>query len=590
LFETNPSLKYSDIWRRVRAKLRGVVYLSLTCHNLRQFGTSANLKDGGRRYRPNLTQLLRERQDNWSLVVKVVDPVCVLLPSSTFKQVWNAFIVALLAYTATVMPYHMAFIETNSTGAWFIIDTVIDVCFFLDIIVIFFSAYEENDGSIVTAHRRIAWKYLRTWFFIDLIAVFPFELLERDSSEDSVSSSGGYKHLLRLIRLPRLYRIIRIVRLLKFARKNRENELLEKLQDLFQLNTGFVRSLTFVVTLLTVVHIAGCLWFMLARLEGFLPDSWITRSQLLDRSTDEQYIASVYWAFTTLCSVGYGDITPLTEAERLFCLFWMMVGVSFNSFTIGSLTSILTVLNSNNDLNMKLNAVEQLAREAKLKRGLTRKLREAVKLSAKKTQLGTVDRQGMFNALPKQLRYSLAKNMYESAAGRIPFFKGRSPEFIASVIPHLKFSYLEAEKYIYREGDDSDEIYFLYKGRVDFVNSVRLIPFKTMLEGSYFGDIEVIDRTKRICSSRGQTDCEMLVLELSVRTTQRFKELKEDFPEVSEEMQELARIRKDKLLQAQRDVVEAMNTIFKSCRSSSKELRKARQTGLNVSRTDSMSV
>jgi hyperpolarization activated cyclic nucleotide-gated potassium channel 1 len=566
------------------------VYLSLICIDLRQYGTSANLKDSCKRYKSNLTLLLRKMQDKRPVEGRVVQPVCMLLPSSTFKQVWNAFVVVLLIYTATVMPYHMAFVETQSTGQWFIIDAVIDVSFFLDIIVVFFSAYEEDDGSIVTDRRRIAWNYLTTWLIIDCIAVFPFELLESGSSEVSVSSSGGYKHLLRLMKLPRLYRLIRIVRLLKFASKNKASDFMERLQDLLQLNTGFVRTSTFVVTLLTVVHIAGCLWFMLAKLEGFHPDSWVTRSDLLDRSRDEQYIASIYWAFTTLCTVGYGDITPLTEAERLFGIFWMMVGASFNSFTIGSLTSILSVLNSsNNDLNMKLNAVEQLAREAKLKRSLTRKLREAVKLNAKKTQLGTVDKKEMYDALPKKLRYLLAKNMYESAAGRIPFFKGRSPEFIASVIPHLKFSYLEAEKSIYREGDDSDEIYFLYRGRVDFVNSVRVIPFKTMLEGSYFGDIEVIDRTKRICSSRSQTDCELLVLELSVRTTQRFKELKEDFPEVWEEMKELASIRRDKLLQDQRDVVEALNRTVRKCRSSMKMLRKAEQA-LNVSRTDSLSV
>lgn len=33
-----------------------------------------------------------------------------------------------------------------------------------------------------------------------------------------------------------------------------------------------------------------------------------------------QYVASMYWAFTTLTTVGYGDISAKTVAERIYAI------------------------------------------------------------------------------------------------------------------------------------------------------------------------------------------------------------------------------------------------------------------------------
>ena len=50
---------------------------------------------------------------------------------------------------------------------------------------------------------------------------------------------------------------------------------------------------------------------------------------------------SVYWAFQTVTTVGYGDIAITRPEEYGLALIWMVFGVTVYSFTVGSVTSII---------------------------------------------------------------------------------------------------------------------------------------------------------------------------------------------------------------------------------------------------------
>jgi CRP-like cAMP-binding protein len=60
-----------------------------------------------------------------------------------------------------------------------------------------------------------------------------------------------------------------------------------------------------------------------------------------------EYLAALYWAMTTLTTVGYGDIIPTTNVERAYCILSMVIGGGFYGYVVGSITSVV----ASDDLN-----------------------------------------------------------------------------------------------------------------------------------------------------------------------------------------------------------------------------------------------
>lgn len=54
-----------------------------------------------------------------------------------------------------------------------------------------------------------------------------------------------------------------------------------------------------------------------------------------------QLIVLVYWSFTTLTTVGFGDYSPRSETERLFTVLVFLAGVSMFSYIMGNFIEML---------------------------------------------------------------------------------------------------------------------------------------------------------------------------------------------------------------------------------------------------------
>ena len=71
-------------------------------------------------------------------------------------------------------------------------------------------------------------------------------------------------------------------------------------------------------------------------------NNWITVGGYMDYSDADLYVVGFYFTVTTIVTVGYGDVTPKNNAERIFCVILMLIGVISFSFITSTLTSIIS--------------------------------------------------------------------------------------------------------------------------------------------------------------------------------------------------------------------------------------------------------
>lgn len=101
----------------------------------------------------------------------------IIYPENSYKNGWDLFIGLILIVSCTVTPYHIAFYKYDDPlGAWEVINVIFDITFAVDIIASFVSSYYDEDFYVVDDLKIISCNYLRTWFIIDIVAIFPFDI------------------------------------------------------------------------------------------------------------------------------------------------------------------------------------------------------------------------------------------------------------------------------------------------------------------------------------------------------------------------------------------------------------------------------
>ena len=88
-----------------------------------------------------------------------------------------------------------------------------------------------------------------------------------------------------------------------------------------------------------LAHIFGSGFHFLADSEE-APINWITNKNLKNATFFTHYINSVYYAFITMITVGYGDITPITNAEKIYVIFFTLISCGVFAYSVNTIGSI----------------------------------------------------------------------------------------------------------------------------------------------------------------------------------------------------------------------------------------------------------
>jgi len=223
-----------------------------------------------------------------------------------------------------------------------------DGLFLVDILINFCSAIENEGYQIIDGRKAIAILYMKSWFIIDFVAIVPFDLL--------LQGSSSANSLIRVTRIGKLYKLVKITRLVRLIKViKQQGKIFDRLNDIFKIGEGFERLLFSLLLFLMLCHFMACVWVFTADMsvdelqheehDEMIEDS-TTTNWIIDGSFDTNvstlYITAFYFTVTTITTVGYGDISGVNSTERVICIFLMILGVLFFSFSSGTLTSIIT--------------------------------------------------------------------------------------------------------------------------------------------------------------------------------------------------------------------------------------------------------
>jgi hypothetical protein len=514
--EKEPGSKYADVWSRARVKLRGFMRILRMMQEKRR-----DAKKNTKTFHRDLTGSLYLTQTINGPVFgdePLLEPVPfgIIHPEGKPKLIWNLIMAILLIYTAIVMPYTLVFVDSTGFDTWSITDIILDVLFFADFVINCTTAVYDNEGKLVSKYSKILWQYLKTWMLLDIASFFPFDFIS-PSSNNSNYTSSDYNNFFRLFRIPKLYRLFRISRLFKLFKHYRNSEILDSIQEFLSIKHSMMKLITTSISILLCVHIFACFWYYIAKIEDCNPNTWVGSLSLQDQGNMFLYITSVYWAITTLCTVGYGDIHAVSTLEKLFSICWMVFAIYVLSFVIGSLSSMLNSIDTKeNILVNKLAIIDEFSKEANLDKKLTSKLRHALKYSTEKTGFNWIDKQNLFNELPKQLRFEVSMAMHKGAAKCIDFLRDKDSVLVSSIVPFLQPIFIQAEEFIYKKGEYAEEIYFITKGRIVYTYAKTNIELQSIQLGDYFGDIEVALEVFRKCSAKAARNSELLIMNKQV--------------------------------------------------------------------------
>ena len=409
-----------------------------------------------------------------------------IYPNNQLYQMWNWLIVALLLYTAILIPVQICFPSDFSVN-WVFFDTSIDFLFALDMFINFNKAYNDDYSRLITNKKEIAKHYLKSWFLIDLLSCLPIQI-----TQTSVISNSNY-----YLRILRFHRVYRIVSLLKFLRLIKTSYYAKKFFVLLKISLLPVKISILLLATWLFVHNLGCIWILISEVEDLTYNNWYIRMGMDNYSSIDVYICAVYYVFTTITTIGYGDIVPVTNPEKIFAILLMGLGIGFYSIVIANLNSTLTSIDGKTMLlRSKTAFLIEFSSAVKLPTPTSNKIKDYIVLNADKHYYSFNDLD-FLRDIPFALRENLSNHLHKTLVENIYFFKEKSSEFLSAVVPRLrKFVYV-ARDIIYSKGDQADEIFFINQGRVLF-QTLHEITFRSYSQGSYFGEIEVLEGTPRI--------------------------------------------------------------------------------------------
>ncbi|XP_029980828.1 potassium voltage-gated channel subfamily H member 8 [Sphaeramia orbicularis] len=467
----------------------------------------------------------------------------ILLHYGTFKAGWDWLILLATFYVAVTVPYNVCFTvvggrDEGSTSAPrsppSVGDILVEILFILDIVLNFRTTFVSTSGQVVYDARSICVHYVTTWLFVDLIAALPFDLLYAFN----VSVYFGV-HLLKTVRLLRLLRLLQ-----KLERYSQYSAVvLTLLMSMFALlahwmacvwyfigrkeiegpgswDVGWLHELakrlgtpylmspfsTLIPTSVSSLPANSSQWNVSGS-EVSGQTSWNSSQYYGNMSGGDavtgtgtgsggsgvlgggpsmrsSYVTSLYFALSSLTSVGFGNVSANTDSEKIFSICTMLIGALMHAAVFGNVTAIIQRMYSRRSLyHTRTKDLKDFIRVHRLPKALEQRMLECFQTTWSVNN--GIDVSELLKDFPDELRADIAMHLNKELL-QLPLFESASRGCLRSLSLIIKTSFCAPGEFLIRQGDALQAIYFVCSGSMEVLkdNTVLAILGKGDLIGS----------------------------------------------------------------------------------------------------------
>jgi hyperpolarization activated cyclic nucleotide-gated potassium channel 2 len=307
------------------------------------------------------------------------------------------------------------------------------------------------------------------------------------------------------------------MRLLKLIRLAKVTRILIKLEDF--ISSSLLSTLLHFIklNLLTflVAHWTACIWFYVANDSGLdNSETWISSDDNLKSSKLlDLYVASLYWAFTTISTVGYGDIVPITIEEKIVCCFTMLLACGVFAFTLASVGDFVESQTKKSSLyRSHLEMMNYFLINRNIPEGLQARARQYLEYSWSLQSTHNNNDMDFLSMLSEPLRDEVNMIVIGKILQHYKLFRVFETSFIAGLTKSVKFEFFAPQDVIFNQGEVGETIYFVKSGSVDLYDRTSKTTFCIVRTSKVFGEVGFLLDYLRSLSARTIEYSELITL------------------------------------------------------------------------------
>jgi hypothetical protein len=222
--------------------------------------------------------------------------------------------------------------------------------------------------------------------------------------------------------------------------------------------------------MLISAHFLGCVFVVIrdSHLEKNGSDNWMDAydSELRDAASFDQYVASLYWSFATISTIGYGDVGPVNHEERIYTIFVAICGVILFAFSMGNVTNCLQNAEGvRHRFDDRLRQVQDYITFRDVKPTLKRRIM---------THFGGTWRNSgdlyqeteMVNLFPPYVKKLYFEHLSINALVKVPLLKGFDTDTVGQIFILLEPMHFEKGEIVYKGGEPGGCMHFVTVGNI----------------------------------------------------------------------------------------------------------------------------